>query len=354
MKWWYLVGEPWFGPGLLESRKKFSAPVGQVAACQEVLRETQDSSTVIDKLREEYLAIVQSLKEMGVDFRIIYAHPDEVDEALLGTCIDHLGCRLVRFAQDYFPTSLAYPRDFATVLPGVMLVNSQLTRVLSPQKAGWSIFASPYGEGGRVLHQQQTALVSERLILKDGHSVKPRVGKLRELGIRVGLLPPFISAEFLPSDRSSHWCSFNDHLDRVGSLIQGKDRGLHLVVDPQIHTADWKGRERHPPWVGLPPKKSLERIKRTCETFEIEVRCPRGGRLRVPYSLNLEQFPDGRVLMTGGDDAVAEVVGEIVGEEDVFRTSIPIRFFPVWLYAGIRCLINQAPPPLFTKKASAQ
>lgn len=342
----YLVGEPILKP-LLSNRRHY-APVSQVDLCQKVLRETQEPNMVLRKLQEEYLAIIWSLKEIGINFRIIYSHEDRVDKQVLEACIQGLGCRLAGFDRSYFPPAVAYPRDFVTVLPDLILVNSQIARVKVGEKDDYRILSSPYGEGGRVLAWEKTMLVCERLILEDKHSSGPKgLREIRQAGIKIALFPPFLSTAFSISGVEKR-AFFNDHLDRVACLIQGKDRGLHLVVDPQIYTADWKGRKQAPCWIQRFPENTIKRIKQVCEPLEIEVHCPK--KLEISYSLNLIQFPDGRVLMTSGDDSVAEVVSEIVGEDKITQTQIPIRFFPVWACAGIRCLVNEAPMPLLKPK----
>lgn len=339
----YLLGEPICKPG---HREKHFAPVSQAELCLEVLRETQDFDTVAAKLREEYLAIAWSLTEMGIDFRIIHAHQNQIDKQVLGVCIQKLGCRGADFSEKYFPPSVIYPRDFAIVLPGVILVNSQVTQLFIKEKDNYKIIPSPYGEGGRVLTSDRTILVSERLCTEEG---KSRPAKSRDLekvtnaGIKVGLLPPPVTQILTSSGFTNRSC-FNDHLDRVACLISGRNSTLHLVVDPKIYTAKWRGG-KDIPWTPIRPEETLERLKSICEPLGIAVHKPKS--LRVPYSLNLLQFPDGRVLMTEGDENVAEVISRIVGEEKLFKTPTPIRFYPVWDYAGIRCLVSEAPLPLF-------
>lgn len=337
----YLVGEPLFKPE--EPREKFDAPFSQAELCHRVFMEVQNPRAVLERLREEYLAIVGSLKAMGIDFRIVYSHPDEVDKGLLMICIKRLGCRLTGFDSKYRHSAVTYPRDFATVLPGLVLVNSKAARIMMNKKDDYRIISSPYGEGGRVLACENTMLIGERLLLEDGGLLEPAgLEEIKRLGIRIGLLPLPACTTFSLKGISSKF-SFNDHLDRVACLLQGKDSNLHLVVDPQIHSVNWKGL--------CSPKETLERIRSACEPLGIMVHCPK--KLEVPYSLNLVQFPDGRVLMTSGDEAVAEVVIEIVGKDKAFGTPIPIRFLPVWAYAGIRCFTNGLPKTLFIPKASA-
>ena len=104
----YMVGEPLFGT---ESRESFFAPVGQTDLAYEILRKIKNTDEVVDRLRKEYMAIVFALKRMGVNFRIIYAHGDKVDEKALYACVQVLRCRLIGFASDFFPPSVIYPRD---------------------------------------------------------------------------------------------------------------------------------------------------------------------------------------------------------------------------------------------------
>jgi len=341
----YLVGEPLFKPE--ESRQEFVTPFGQTDLCQRVLSETQNPQTVLNHLREEYLAIVGSLKVMGIDFRIVYSHPKEVDKTLIMACIEHFGCKLAGFDNKYSLQAIIYPRDFATVLPGVVLVNSAAVGIKVSHKEDYRIMRSPYGLGGRALVCGKIMLISERITLEDGRLLSPQgLEEIRRMGIRIGLLPlPACTTISMDSGVSNinNRFSCNDHLDRVACLIQGKDGALHLVVDPQIHSVNWKGL--------CSPKETLERIRSACEPLGIIVHCPK--KLEVPYSLNLVQFPDGRVLMTSGDEAVAEVIIEVVGKDKAFGTPIPIRFLPVWAYAGIRCLTNGLPKTLFIPKASA-
>jgi hypothetical protein len=337
----YLVGEPLFKPE--EPRQEFIVPFGQAELCQKVLSDTQDQQIVLVHLREEYLAIVGSLKAMGIDFRIVYSHPEEIDKRVLMLCIEHLQCRLTGFDSKYRRSAVIYPRDFATVLPGLILVNSKAVRLEVSHKDDYCLVRSLYGEGGRVLTSGKTMLICERLAMEDGHLVEPQgLEEIKRKGIRIGLLPLPACTTFSMS-RVSNRFSFNDHIDRVACLLHGEDDGLHLVVDPQIHSVNWKGL--------CSPKETLERIRSACEPLGIVVHCPK--KLEVPYSLNLVQFPDGRVLMTSGDESVAEVVIEIVGKEKAFGTPVPIRFLPVWAYAGIRCFTNGLPKTLFVPKASA-
>ncbi len=349
MEEFFLVGEPIFNSS---PKREFCAPISQIDLCLEVLRETQDETEIINRLREEFLAIVFSLKQMGIDFRIVYAHKNRIDMKAIGICVQQLGCRLAGFPEDYFSPYIAYPRDFTTVLPGLILVNPKAAKLRVSQKDGCKILSSPFGEGGRVLTSQGVMLVSERLVEEENHSrpVRPQdFEKITQEGINIGTFP-FPLAQIFSASRRSDRVFINDHIDRVGCLVHGESGGLHLVVDPLIETAVWKGKGRTPPWIRRTPEETREKITDSCESLGINVHYPK--TLKVPYSLNLIQFRDDRVLMTGGDDEVEKLITEIIGKDKIFKTPIPIRFYPVWAYAGIRCLVSEAPVPLFKNISS--
>ena len=341
----YLVGEPIFK---VPCREEYYAPVSTTALCREVLKETEDKNKVIDKLREEYLAIIWSLVDMDINFRIIYAHEKEIDQRTFGVCASYMKCRFASFSEGFFPPYVAYPRDFSVVLPGMLLVNYKVGELKIKEKDGCRIVGSPYGDGGRVLFSKDTVLVSERLVGKDDRSRAAESGdleKIREEGIKVGMIPCPLVQIFLASGETDR-LFFNDHLDRIACLIEGRDGNLHLVIDPNLFTANWKG-ENGIFWTPRSPEETLEVIKKVCNPLGIEVHCLK--KLRVPYALNLIQFPDGQILMTGGDDFAAETIKGIVGWDMVFKTPVPIRFFPVFCYAGIHCLVSEAPLPLLKK-----
>lgn len=346
----YLVGEPILRLG---EKGGTTVPKSQIDLCQKVLQETNEEEKIKDKLRQEYLSIIARLIEMNINFRIIYAHKDMIDKEILDVCIKYLHCGVAGFHPDYFPPSVVYPRDFSVVLPGLILVNSAVAQPAIQEKDGYLIRLSPLGEGGRVLFCDRTLLVSERLNLMGDQSSPPEIPEeVTKLGIRVGLLPPPLATRLFSGQiKGSHYF-LNDHLDRVNCLIKGKDGHLYLIVDPHIETARWIGEHAYPPWKPLSTARTIALIKERCYHLGIKVRVPK--QMVVPYTLNLIQLPDKRVLMTGGDEAVAETIADIVGEDNVFCTNVPIRYFPFYQYAGIRCLVCEAPLPLFKQANQSQ
>lgn len=346
----YLLGEPVFDVHF--KQKRFQAPIGQLKLCEEVLREDLSHEQLVNKLRGEYLAIAQSMMELGVNFRIIYAHEDKIDKTVLAICINILKCRLIGFSEDFFDPATTsprdfgpattFPRDFCTVLPNIVLSNPRAAQLAHDEKDGYALISSPFGEGGRVLHSGKTMLVCERVVGKEkqGRFVRAEeLKELTELGIKVAKIPAPLGG--VVDDKNRFFS--NDHIDRVCALIADNGNNLHLIIDPLLFTTKWRPGKT-PPWDPVNPKETVDKLRKICEPLEIEVHAPKS--LRVPYSLNLMQFSSGQILMTAGDDGVAELVCDIVGVENVYITPTPIRYYPVWLYAGIRCLIADAPTPI--------
>lgn len=345
MEMFYLVGEPITKTD--SNRDEFLFPAGQIKACQEVVAESASPELITDNLRWEYLAIIQSLKDMGVEFRIVFAHPDLIDGGLLNACVTGLGCKTMGFGPNFFAPAVAYPRDFCTVLPNILLLSdSAIKELKTNEKDGWELMISPYGEGGRALVQGNTMVVCEKLVIKDGVSTAndAEVRRLVSMGIRVGFSPSLLAARFSLSRQEIKSFSSNDHIDRGACLLKGKDGRLFFVVDPEIATVDWSKPSGQMPWTPRSTEETIAYLKKSLNPLGINVCWPQS--ITVPYALNMLQFPDGRVLMTGGDQAVSELVGSIVGKENVSETEIPIRLYPVWMYAGIRCLVSEAPMPI--------
>lgn len=337
---WYIVGGPAFGQVLIACKKEgfFRAPAGQLELCWEVLRETQDSEAILENLSQEYFSIILGLMEMGIDFRITYCKGDKTYRKMLSASAGKLGLKLMGFPRNFPPHLVCYPRDMFTVLPGIILVNPEIGRLKIKERSGYRILSSPYGEGGRVLLCGKTMLLSNGLIFEDNCSIhKTELTDFEQNGMKLGFFPLSMSGTFSLAGIGKNFFP-SDHSDRVACLINGEDQKLHLVIDPNIFTVENT-------LITRTPKESLEKIKIICQKLGIEVHCPR--KIEVPYALNLIQFPDNRILMTSGDDSITAVIAEIVGEEKITQTEVPIRYFPVYTRAGIRCLVNKAPPPLF-------
>lgn len=336
----YLLGEPKFN---IPRRNDFFAPGGQAQLCQKVLDQSTTMGVVAENLRREHAAIAHALKQMGVDFRIVCRDLEKIDQPYIVALNSALGCRLAGFP-GHATSTVLYPRDFCTVHPELktLLLNPYGIESVVSSKDGWRIAKSVWGEGGRVLYAKGTALIGDRLRTEDVGPSRPLVDEdvriLREMGMRFGEIPLPVALRYGWSGITEK-VSHNDHLDRIGALLVSQNQSLHFVMDPLNFTTQWlEGGS----WVAREPGETVELLRQVCKPLDITVHLP-DRPLQVPYALNLLQVADGRVLMTSGDPGVEALVADIVGRENVYSTAVPICYYPVWMNAGIRCLVSEAP-----------
>ncbi|MFZ2970140.1 MAG: hypothetical protein WA063_03270, partial [Minisyncoccia bacterium] len=316
-----MLGGPSFGQvnGLI---KEFRAPAGQLNLCLKILQETDNVLEIQERLAEEYMAIVLALKEMDINFYITYSKSEMVYKKLLSVCKKRLRIKLMGLPANFPPHLASYPRDMFTILEnGTILVSAGIGWAKTKERDNCQIISSPYGEGGRALACGDSIFVAERLLDDNVPMAMPRTEVLEQLGLRVGLFPLPIAGTLSRKMIESKFL-LNDHLDRIACLIQGKAGKLYLVVDPGIYT----GRITERSWQPCEPKESLSKIRNICEKMGIELCCP--DKIEVPYIFNLVQFPDGRILMSSGCNSAYKLIADIVGEEKITITEIPIRYLP--------------------------
>lgn len=346
----YILGCPSFGR-VLEGLKEFYVPVSQIGLCRDVLREIKSNEDCLTKIQKEYFAIFFALLEMEIDFSITcHETEEEYRQGIKDSLREiekefEIGFEIgITDLPDSFPVDIAsYPKDIFTILAKDVLVNSEIIIARPENKNIHRVASSLYGEGGRVLHRRNTILVSEYLTLgKHRPLEEAKIADFNQMEINLGLFPLPISSIFSLSKKGK--LIPNDHLDRVSCLIEGKDKKLYLVVDPKICTLK-KDEDKN--WIVQNSEKSLEEIRIICQQLGIEL-CYL-EKMEVPYALNLFQFENGKILMTGGDDSTYQVIAEIVGEEMVTKTEVPIQLYPIFNNAGIGCLINKSFPPTLLK-----
>lgn len=338
----YMVGQPVFDvrpPG-----SELWAPAGQIILCRSVVIKEERTEVVSLDCRREYLAIVRALQSLGVTFRIAVGNEKELDSEVISD-LTRMGCRMVGFGPNFFPPSVVFPRDFCTIVNQHLLLNPTVT-VLNSQCGGYTINESLYGEGGRILCTDRVAVIANRVIPVSGggRQVVPEdFTVVTAAGLTVVQIPAPLMIKFTAA-RVMDKCASYDHIDRMACLLRGCDGADHLVVDPHLllaHFADPSSQV----WEPMCPDQALQEVQRACQSHGIIVHQP--SQLSVPYSLNLLQLPDGRVLMTSGEPELQTLVESIVGAGNVTVTGRPIRAIPAWLYAGIRCLVNNFPGVLF-------
>ncbi len=270
---------------------------------------------------------------MGINFRIAFAHYHRI----LKDVKEELEREGFEFAP--FPNIdrrlVGFPRDLAIRLTEKTLLISPDSGIIFPKRiSGQRLVKSFFGEGGRIFFRKDTVLVSELIYPEKQPILKAQVKLFKKRGLKVGILPNTI---FFEDDSPVEGYIFEDHLDRTSGLLEDSKGCLHLVVDPQLHSG-YMGPFMKPKYG---PKETIEKFRRICNKLKINLHIPE--KLTIPASVGFIQFETGQVLMTGGDDEVAEIVADIVGSKNVFTTPIPIKHYPTWNKAAVRCLIGEFP-----------
>lgn len=325
-----VMGEPAFR--IRDS--KLWGPVGQAV----VMMEAQQQLVGCDisaRLADEYLAIGQALKEAGEEFGII--NLSLTPESGVYADIRQLSDLSVVMRQSVPGPIRMYPRDMAVIMERLWLLNEKGFLPLERRMGEVRAISSPLGEGGCVLYCPNTAITCEYCWTEERHEapVPPYAEAIAEAGVNVIMLPNPICGPLSATMRISD-TGMNDHIDRVAGLLTAPDGSLHLVVDTGYYS--------NQDYETLEPPQTIRLVQERCAEFEITVHIPR--RVKIPYSMGFYQAGNGKVVLTAGDEYMAELVAGIVGEDNVIPTLIPILAYPVIAKSSIRCLIGELPATL--------
>ncbi len=333
------LGLPSFGAQFIP---KPEYPAGQVDCYRRILEQAGGD---VERSREiiyfEYCSIASALMDMGEEFSVIRSYVQPGWEEMLNR-FESAGFKFVDFPRIRY-SRLLYPRDLAVYLPdGRTLFCYHLDYDFDlMEDAGLKVALSQLGEGGRILIGGGKALYPETLALEpttdheEGYVEIRRPGDrfVRDSGLEAIALPTPLMIK-LPGNHS-HFCN---HLDLTMGLVVDEAGGAHLIVDPKMQA--WRRDLSGFMSVG----ETLDAYRRACDQYQIELHIP-SDPLRIPASLCFYRSPlSGKVLMTGGEDQVAEIIAGIIGEENIYTTSAPIRYYPTLDQAGIHCLIGELPP----------
>lgn len=323
------------------AKARHVTPVGQVDLFQTVRNAIKDQTQFHQAVCKEYMAIFFALRKMRVPFLVLDAHRQFISPQFR-EMMAREGCAFLPMP-DIDRELLGYPRDLLVSLPnGVTLLDRNAAPLLPTlgQNAGRFI-VSPLGQGGRVHLRRNIALVPE--IISPDHKITPvqeYLAPFAEAEVHVGILPNTILLERVETITGY---TPDDHLDRTSALVEGPTGDLHLFLAPRTRSGF---RDLYSPG-RYGPKETKTIYERVCDPLGIAVHVLLD--ITVPGATNLHQFAgDGRVLMTNGDDELAQMVAEVVGAAKVFRTPAPIQYYPVSWQAGIRCLIGEFPVPFCT------
>ncbi len=301
----------------------FRVPLGAQSWVERVVSDKRPPEEV---LAEEYLAIARGLKDLGVDFRIIIAHREMIDQAGFVAIATSLGVR--GLGLDPSISSTTFPRDMMVDFAGKIYINPEANFEL---KWGGGT-RSPLGEGGRVLKLNKKVLVPSSIsFLARDPRYKQHITQLSKAGFTFGFLPWPLAVDIDPG-QETHEIDVSDHLDRAAAFIRGKDGRDYLLLDSNYANGESPSSGPY-----------LPRIEDACTRLDIVPAIVDRTEESIPYALNLEQFADGSVLMTGGDDGLRGIVERIVGVDKVQTTKTPIVFYPILRNGGIRCMMLLAP-----------
>ena len=333
-----VVGAPLFNTDPYKSSR---FPLGQKSLMLRVIRETTNPTQIFRNMALEHVSIVLALRSMGFQFQILLSG-QEAAQSQIADIYGRIGTQFINCPQ-LSTRHAGFPRDIATSFSSVTFISDELSGeeksfVERITANGKPTMRSPYGQGGRVLSRKNVALISAKLWREDRlgklsiTTLEAQTEDLRRNRIRFGLLPDIVVEE---SNSRMNIVAPEDHIDFTAGLLEDQRGNLHLIVDPKWHSGFTD------PFAGprFGPKETIERVRSVCEKLEITLHVPK--TLTVPLSIGFVQFENGHVLMTGGDDNVAEIVANIIGSEKVHQTEIPIQHYPVWSNAGVHCIIGQ-------------
>ncbi|MBI4089407.1 MAG: hypothetical protein HY424_01710 [Candidatus Levybacteria bacterium] len=332
-----LFAEPIFKSPTLDASKetKFRIPLGVEAWVEQLADLLSQEKLTQEKLTEafgkEYLSILSALKEMNVPFRIIIAHRKAMDEGITFTILRDFNVKSLGLHEAISET--CFPRDMLVDFDGQIFINPRANFKFTDNSG----ITSSLGEGGRVLK------LGKKVFVPDPREfVQPKsqyVNDLNSLSNRFqfGYLPYPLTREIDIKSKTNRIFP-NDHLDRVAAFIKGGDGGEYLLLD-----GNYVAESR------FPYGKYWPKINAECQKLNVNPVVVDRKPDSIPYALNLEQFADGSVLLTGGDHSLAKIIKELVGDNKTYTTRLPIVFYPLFRRGGIRCMFLHAPQKILGK-----
>lgn len=332
----HILGTPDFASFPFKDESPVIVPLGQYDLAVKAIKGVQGKKAMIWMLKDEYRAIVQTLTEMDVDFRVLNL---EEGDRETGRWLRDSGIENVRFSAKKPTRWQVFPRDLFVYLKAqqTLLAHSRLFRLNETHIGDCTVFHTGLAEGGRLL------FTNDRLIIgrHPEHSGRAGGGKalihLCEKGMKIAKIPFALFYQISRKGAGQRLSLYYDfHIDRSASLLEGVDGKYHLVLDPGYRT----GPLTNP----LSVKKSLDLVRKACETIEVQVHTPKS--VHVPYTNSTVQFEDGKVLATGGDNELFAIIEGIVGSGNLHVTRVPITAYPIFAGAGLHCLITENPEPL--------
>lgn len=194
---------------------------------------------------------------------------------------------------------------------------------------GNNVILSPLGEGGKLIQAGKSILVSPDLW--SNPISRAHLEMLRKEGYKVSYLPPILK-DGQPIGKRDFIAG---HIDGHANLILGKDGNPYLLY------AKTYARQGH---------KAASSIRSAADfvgAIPVEV----DDDELPPLVFNFIQLADGSVIVSGsnGSKTLEEKIREIVGEEKLVVTDVPIIEIPQLAKGSIRCMVNIAPQSFIAK-----
>lgn len=315
--------------------------LGSAEAARAILADSNDESRFGHRFEAEYRSVLDALLEAGMPFRVLNLHA-ATSELSTQLRADHYPGFRIDVPQQ--GSTFLYPRDLMVYLRthDIALTSPTWLKPGAGDRGGVSCWPTCWSEGGRVLFSDETLIVfrhPEKTEAPDQETLR----RLRDRGLRVVEIPAGI---FCSLDQEGHLSGlFHDHhIDRAAGLVRGPDGTGHLLLGPGYRTG--------PLNAPLDAEQSIAVVRRICETADIQVHGIPDTAL--PYATSLVQSPEGTVVISGGNESVAEVLETILGANAVVPTALPITHFPVFASAGIHCLVTESPDFLLAPQTVRQ
>ena len=189
---------------------------------------------MLERLRGEYRAIVKALGAAGADFRVL--NLDQGDRAM-SRWLRRQGCASLKTPFRKITPWQIYPRDLFVYVQraATLLVHADVFKLESRNRSGHDILHSQWAEGGRVLFAGDRLLVGRHP--EAGRAPRAKAfDHLRARGIRITAIPQPLMYQLDRTSGLPMELQYGHHLDRSATLLEGKDGGHYLVLDPGYRT----------------------------------------------------------------------------------------------------------------------
>lgn len=273
-----------------------------------------------ESYKKEYLSIVDALAEMRVPFRIIIAHRNLADLNFFMALNSYYGIR--GFGIDQQIPDTVFPRDMLVDFDGTVFVNPNANVDFPTLNTRDSVL----GEGGRVLKLGKKVLLPDPAPNAESRNqILNHAGKLSKR-FQVGFIPYPVALNIHPKFGVESAFT-QSHIDRVAAFLRGGDGKDYLFMESAYADSE------------TPAMGSYRtRIEETCGKLDITPVVVDQTDESIPGRMNMVQFADNSVLMTGGDPALQRIIEDVVGNNKVTATDVPIINYPLFRRGGIRCM----------------